>query len=120
MKQATIIKRLQARALALYNHGWDTFVECYELADWVAFTTNDDTGEPMTWREALTMAETCASVWRERAAEAARYRDEWQAAEAREPAEGPAMADDGGDWDDDGPREPLEFIPHAGDYSKFD
>jgi hypothetical protein len=30
------------------------------------------------------------------------------------------MADDGGDWDDDGPREPLEFIPHAGDYSKFD
>jgi hypothetical protein len=118
MKQATIIKRLQARALAKYNEGWDTFVECYELADWVAFTTNDDTGEPMTWREALAMAETCASVWRERQAEAAHYREEWHAAEAAEAVEAPALADD---WEpDDSPREPLQFIPHASDYSRFD
>jgi hypothetical protein len=112
MKQATIIKRLQARALAKYNEGWDTFAECYELADWVAFTTNDDTGEPMTWREALALAERCASVWRERAAEAARHSKEWHEAEA------PALADD---WEpDDSPREPLQFIPHASDYSRFD
>jgi hypothetical protein len=77
MKQATIIKRLQARALANYSNGWDTFVECYEAADWLAFTTNDDTGEPMTWREALAMAEQCVSIWREREAEAARYRADY-------------------------------------------
>lgn len=75
MKQATIIKRLQALALAKYNEGWDGFVECYEEEDWLAFTTNADTGEPMPWREALAMAEACVSVWREREAEAARYRE---------------------------------------------
>jgi hypothetical protein len=114
MNQSTIIKRLQARALAKYNQGWDTFAECYELADWITFTTND-AGEPMTWREALALAEACAGVWLDRQQEAAHYREE-----AREPAEGPALADDGDDWDDDGPREPLEFIPHAADYSRFD
>lgn len=42
----------------------------------------------------------------------------WPKAEA---AEAPAMADDGGDWEpDDSPREPLQFIPHASDYSRFD
>jgi hypothetical protein len=31
------------------------------------------------------------------------------------------MADDGDDWEpDDSPREPLQFIPHASDYSRFD
>ena len=141
MKQATIIKRLQARALAKYNEGWDTFVECYELADWVAFTTNDDTGEPMTWREALAMAETCASVWRERQAEAAHYREEWHAAEAGDLDDDRKIEavhhyatneydafdyeeekrDDGDDWEpDDSPREPLQIIPHASDYSRFD
>jgi hypothetical protein len=117
MNQSTIIKRLQARALAKYNQGWDTFVECYELADWLEFTTND-AGEPMTWREALDMAEQCVSIWREREAEAARYREDFIKAEA---AEAPAMADDGDDWEpDDSPREPLQFIPHASDYSRFD
>jgi hypothetical protein len=134
MKQATIIKRLQARALAKYNEGWDTFAECYEAADWLAFTTNDDTGEPMTWREALAMAEECASIWRERQAEAASYREEWPAAAADDGKKagdtyhysfsdyGPYdheedKRDDGDDWS---PREPLQFIPHASDYSRFD
>jgi hypothetical protein len=158
MKQATIIKRLQARALANYNNGWDTFVECYEAADWLAFTTNDDTGEPMTWREALDMAEQCVSIWREREAEAASYSENFLKAEADALADlitadnaklyaladdklvfcadisglridSPQVlaienalielceADDGDDWS---PREPLQFIPHASDYSRFD
>ena len=42
----------------------------------------------------------------------------WPKAEA---VEAPAMADDGDDWEpDDSPREPLQFIPHASDYSRFD
>ena len=42
----------------------------------------------------------------------------WPKAEA---AEAPALADDGDDWEpDDSPREPLQFIPHASDYSRFD
>jgi hypothetical protein len=122
MKQETIIKRLQARALANYNNGWDTFVECYEAADWLAFTTNDDTGEPMTWREALAMAEQCVSIWREREAEAASYSENFLKAEADALAIENALlklceADDGDDWS---PREPLQFIPHASDYSRFD
>ena len=118
MKQSTIIKRFQALALARYSQGWDTFAECYSQADWIAFTTHFETGEPMSWREALDMCETCASVWRERQAEAASYYDGCRTVEA---VEAPAIADDGGEWEpDDSPREPMQFIPHAGDYSIFD
>lgn len=112
MKQKTIIKRLKALALAKYNEGWDTFVECYDDADWLAFTTHFDTGEAMTWAEARAMAETCASVWHERQVEATRPYEEYLASGKQWPA-----ADDS---DDDSPREPLQFIPHASDYSIFD
>jgi len=116
MKQATIIKRLQALAEARYNQGWDTFVECYEAADWEAFTTDDDTGQPMTWRQARELAEACASVWRERQAEAARYREE---ARETSPAPAPVYDADEYDPDDDMPPEPLIFIPHAADADRW-
>ena len=124
MKQATIIKRLQALAEARYNQGWDTFVECYEAADWEAFTTDDDTGQPMTWRQARQLAEACASVWLDRQQEAAHYREEARAAYDS----GPGFydyeedkRDDGDEYDpdDDTPPEPLIFIPHAADADRW-
>lgn len=133
MKQKTIIKRLKAMALAKYNEGWDTFVECYDDADWLAFTSHFDTGEAMTWAEARAMAETCASVWHERQIEAASYRKDFIKAEAAAEADHYHYASndydpydyeedkrDDGDDSDDSPREPLQFIPHASDYSIFD
>jgi hypothetical protein len=138
LNQETIINRLKAIAEARYNQGWDTFVECYDHADWLAFTTDDDTGKPMTWAKAYGLAVDCVSVWRERQAEAASYYDGYSMAEAA--AEAAAMSErpyryasddyddydreeakrDDGDEDDDGPREPLQFIPHAEDYLLFD
>jgi hypothetical protein len=77
LDQETIINRLKVLAEARYNKGWDTFVECYDQAAWVEFTTDDRTGKPMSWARAYDLAKTIASIWRERQADAAYYRDNY-------------------------------------------
>jgi len=62
--------KLKAYAADHYEDGFDGFVECYddeELAEFV--------GDLQTWDEVLDLAKSIVSVWEDRRADAAHYRD---------------------------------------------
>ena len=62
--------KLKAYAADHYEDGFDSFVECYddeELAEFV--------GDLQTWDEVLELAKSIVSVWEDRRADAAHYRD---------------------------------------------
>ena len=68
--QAELAKKLKAYAADHYEDGFDAFVECYdddELAEFV--------GDLKTWDEVLDLAKSIVSVWEDRRADAAQYRD---------------------------------------------
>lgn len=71
--QADIITRLKAFALAHYNEGYDTFVECFEDSEWEEFLTVDCHGDE---KAALAMMATLAEHYSEQQADAAFYRDQ--------------------------------------------
>ena len=63
MNMLGMIEKAKAYALANYENGFDTFVECFDHDEWVEFI-----GEMDSWLEVKDMMDCLADVWRDRRA----------------------------------------------------
>jgi|2_EtaG_2_1085320.scaffolds.fasta_scaffold15097_5 hypothetical protein len=69
-KQHQLAMRLKAHALANYEDGWDTFVECCTDEDYLEFV-----GDKTTWEATFNLAKTVNEVIADRRADAKHYID---------------------------------------------
>ena len=67
--RAEIIAKWKAFAEANYNKGYDTFVECYDAAEWDRFY-DDHAGEVDVYAAGLELMARLADVWEDRRADA--------------------------------------------------
>jgi hypothetical protein len=65
-----LIAALKKYAIEHYDQGYDTYVECYDDAEWAEFV-GDHEDEASVWN----IFHRVASVWADRQADARYYRD---------------------------------------------
>lgn len=64
-----LIAKAKALAEEKYREGYDTFVECYDNADWALLV------DGRTWAQVRCIMASCADVWNDRRADADHYRE---------------------------------------------